>query len=95
MLTLLQQAGVTLGQKVLDVGFRDVQELQAIASLVGTTGYVLGIDVVPQYVESARGKLGELSVSNISVKEGSVLNIPADDQSFDMILCKGHSDPRF
>ncbi|MCL0057344.1 methyltransferase domain-containing protein [Dehalococcoidia bacterium] len=89
MLTLLQQAGVTLGQKVLDVGFRDVQELQAIASLIGPTGNVLGIDVVQQYVESVRGKLGELSVSNISVKEGSVLNIPADDQSFDMILCKG------
>lgn len=89
MLTFLQQAGVILGQKVLDVGFRDVQELQAIASLIGATGNVLGIDVVSQYVERARGKLGELSVSNISVKEGSVLNIPADDQSFDMILCKG------
>lgn len=74
MLTLLQQAGVTLGQKVLDVGFRDVQELQAIASLIGPTGNVLGIDVVQQYVESVRGKLGELSVSNISVKEGSVLS---------------------
>jgi ubiquinone/menaquinone biosynthesis C-methylase UbiE len=53
MQTLLQQAGVNVGQRVLDVGFRDTEELQAIASLVGPTGCVLGMDIVPQCVEAA------------------------------------------
>jgi ubiquinone/menaquinone biosynthesis C-methylase UbiE len=89
MSTLLQQAGVTLGQRVLDVGFRDIKELRAIAALVGETGHVLGIDVATQYVETARQQLRELSVSHISIKQGSVLDIPADDDVFDLVLCKG------
>lgn len=86
--TLLQQAGVVSGKNILDVGFRDVQELQEIASLVGPTGSVFGIDINPLNVQSASKKLASLS-SNIYVKKGSVLEIPFEDCSFDLVLCKG------
>jgi len=72
MLCLFEQAGVTLDQKVLDIGFRDLEELQTAASLVGSTGYVLGIDIDPQHVETAHKELGKVPVSNITVKEGSM-----------------------
>ena len=65
-----------------------VQELQEIASLVGPTGSVFGIDIDPLNVQSASKKLAGLS-SNIYVKKGSVLAIPFDDCSFDLVLCKG------
>jgi ubiquinone/menaquinone biosynthesis C-methylase UbiE len=87
--TLFQQAGVTSGKAVLDIGFRNVQELQEIASLVGPSGSVSGIDINPLNVQSASEKLASLSSSSIHVKEGSILAIPFDDCSFDLVLCKG------
>ena len=89
MTALLEQAGIVPGQSVLDVGFRDLDELQDIAALVGPIGHVLGIDVNPQTVEAARRELEGYPTSNIAVKEGSVLHIPADDLAFDLVLCKG------
>ncbi len=86
---LLQQAGVTSGKDVLDIGFGNVRELQEIASLVGPTGSASGIDINPLNVRSASEKLTSLSSSSIHVKEGSVLAIPFDDCSFDLVLCKG------
>lgn len=86
-MTLLQQAGVTLGQIVLDVGFRDAEELQAIAALIGAPGYVLGIDIDAQHVETAYKKLR--AYPNISTAMGSVLDIPVAEHTFDLILCKG------
>jgi ubiquinone/menaquinone biosynthesis C-methylase UbiE len=89
MTPLLERAGIVAGQSVLDVGFRDLDELRAIAALVGPRGYVLGTDVNPQTVEAARRELEGYPISNIAVKEGSVLRIPADDLGFDLVLCKG------
>jgi len=87
--TLFQQAGAKSGENVLDVGFRDVRELQDIALLVGPTGNVFGIDVDPLNVQSTSQRLANLSLDNIYVKEGSVLAIPFDDCTFDLVLCKG------
>jgi len=88
--TLFQKVGIKLGEKVLDVGFRSVEELQEIASLVGPTGSVYGMDIDPLNVQSASQMLSQLpSSDNVHVKVGSVLAIPFDDRSFDLVLCKG------
>ncbi|MFX0094162.1 MAG: class I SAM-dependent methyltransferase [Candidatus Hodarchaeota archaeon] len=89
MQTLLKQAGIVQGQKVLDIGFRDLRELQEIASLVSPTGHVLGIDINPDSIETAQKELKNLSLPNIFVKTGSILAIPANNHAFDLILCKG------
>ncbi len=75
--SLLQQEGVISGQKVLDIGFRNLQELQEIAALVGETGHVLGIDLDPENIEAASKSLAGLSFPNISLRKGSILAIPA------------------
>ena len=41
----------------LDVGLRDIQELQDIASRVGPTGSVFGIDINPLNIHSVSEKL--------------------------------------
>jgi ubiquinone/menaquinone biosynthesis C-methylase UbiE len=89
MRTLFQQAGMLGGGNVLDIGFRDLQELQEIASLIGPTGSVLGIDIESQQVKVACQQLANLPASNISAREGSILHIPAEDNWFDFVLCKG------
>lgn len=85
---LLRQVGITSGQKVLCIGFRDLPELQELASLIGHAGHILGIDIDARHVQAASKMLSNLSISSISVKEGSALAIPAGDYSFDLILCK-------
>ena len=85
---MFQPVEVVSGQNVLDVGFRDIQELQEIASRVGPTGSVFGIDINPLNIHSVSKKLASLS-SNIYVKRGSVLTVPFDDRLFDLVLRKG------
>lgn len=89
MTSLLQQVGIRQGQRVLDVGFGDLRELEEIASLVEPAGSVLGIEVLQRAVEEASRELSETSKANISVKAGTVADIPAEDQTFDLVLCKG------
>jgi cyclopropane fatty-acyl-phospholipid synthase-like methyltransferase len=53
---MLQQAGVSQGMRVLDVGSGtgDVAFLALAASLVGLTGEVVGVDKAPSAVETAQ-----------------------------------------
>jgi len=88
-LILWQKIGVTAGQNVLDIGFGDVSELQVIAFYVGSEGSVLGIDVDESKVQRAERQLVSLSLPNVSVKRASVLAIPSDNATFDMVICKG------
>ncbi len=89
MQTLLQRAGIETGHRVLDVGFRNAEELKAIAARVGPTGHVAGIDVNPQHVEAVRGELDRLSLGNVTADRGSTLDVPFDDRTFDVIFCRG------
>ena len=84
-----RRTGIEIGSRVLDVGFRDAGELKAIAERIGPTGCVVGIDVDPVRVESAREELVRQAAANVAVEEGSVLDIPFDDRTFDVVFCKG------
>ena len=85
----LQHVGIEVGHRVLDVGFRDTEELKQIAACVGATGYAAGIDINPQHVEAVRGELGRLPLGNVTADRGSMLDVPFDDRTFDVIFCKG------
>jgi ubiquinone/menaquinone biosynthesis C-methylase UbiE len=86
MKQLLKELNLTTGQRVLDVGFGSLEELKALAERVGPEGFVLGLEFDPESARSAKASLPDLPVS---VKEGSVLAIPAKDEAFDVVLCKG------
>lgn len=51
---------VPAGARVLDVGSGSGWTTAILGRLVGPAGRVVGIDVVPELVEAARGSLGEL-----------------------------------
>ena len=84
-----QLAGIEIGDRVLAVGFRDAEELKTIAERVGPTGWVAGIDVGTERVENAREDLARRAVANATAKRGSVLDIPFDGRTFDVVFCKG------
>ena len=84
---LLQQAGITEGQAVLDIGFGSIEELLAISALVGKKGSVIGLE---KNLEPARQALTSVkeALTKISVLEGSAEQIPLPDESVDLVLCK-------
>ena len=81
-------AGIEKGDHVLDVGFRDLSELRAIAKRVGSGGTVVGIDNDPMRVGAALEELGS-QPPGIMVELGSLLDIPYANDRFDVVLCKG------
>jgi len=81
--------GIRSGDRVLDVGFRDVLELEALATRVGPTGWVIGIDVDRRRVAAAVAALSGRTSGRVEVSCGSLLDLPYDDASFDLVLCKG------
>lgn len=54
------------GQRVLDIGCGFGDATQRIAELVGPTGSVVGVDVAPRFVDSAREDAARAGAANVS-----------------------------
>jgi len=63
--------------------------MQAFAEIVGDQGSVTGIDINSEHVAKAQTVLGEGSSANIHVVEGSTLELPFLNDSFDVVFCLG------
>ena len=80
---LLQVAGLSSGERVLDVACGTGIVTRRATEFVGPEGYVAGLDVNPAMLAVAR------SVSPTSIKwhESSAESIPCPDASFDVVTC--------
>jgi SAM-dependent methyltransferase len=67
-LGLLERAGVTAGQRCLDVGCGGGDVTFDLASLVGITGHVVGVDLDATKVEVARGDAEQAEVTNVEFR---------------------------
>lgn len=85
----LAYVGIRAGDCVLDVGFRDVAELEALAAAVGPAGSVVGIDSSPGRIVAAKQQLVGRPGSRIVVLRASALDLPFADGAFDVVFCKG------
>src|SRR5260370_13394677 len=54
---LLTQAGIVPGMKVLDVGSGAGDVALLLADLIGPTGSIVGVDIYPTVLETARARL--------------------------------------
>lgn len=84
MLALLN---VRPGQQVLDVGSGSGWTTALLAHLVGPTGRVYAVEVVPALVEQSRAVLAELDLPQVEVAQAraDVLGLP-DQAPFDRVL---------
>src|SRR5215813_10796919 len=69
-LRMLQQAGVSQGMRVLDVGSGAGDVAFLCASLVGPMGEVIGIDKAPTAVETAQERARNAGVGNVTFAVG-------------------------
>ena len=82
---LLRDAGLFTGMKVLDIGSGAGDVAFAAAELVGSEGEVLGVDMNPEILETARTRAQAAGLANVQFVAGDAqtLDLPND---FDALI---------
>jgi SAM-dependent methyltransferase len=68
--------GPESGQRVLDIGCGFGDTTQRLAGLVGPGGEVVGVDVAPRFIETARKEADQEAVANVSFSVADVQTDP-------------------
>lgn len=85
---MLDMAGVSTGQRVLDVAAGAGEQSISAARRVGTTGHVLASDISPNILEFAAQMARKAGLGNIAtqVMDGEHLDVP--DAAFDAVISR-------
>lgn len=82
---LFEQAGIMPGMKVLDVGSGAGDVALLLAELVGPTGSIVGVDVYPTVLETARVRLHSTGFEHATFLTGDIREVALDDD-FDAVV---------
>jgi ubiquinone/menaquinone biosynthesis C-methylase UbiE len=82
---LLEDAGLTSGMRVLDVGSGAGDVAFAAADIVGPTGAVVGVDVDPSVLAKARARAEKAGRGNVAFLESDCRSSAVDGQ-FDAVV---------
>jgi SAM-dependent methyltransferase len=82
---VLEAADVQAGDQVLDMCTGTGEAAVAIASAIGPSGCLIGVDIAPPMLESARGRLNEPAFLPVAAN-GQAL--PFSDHCFDALVCQ-------
>jgi ubiquinone/menaquinone biosynthesis C-methylase UbiE len=82
---LFVDAGITAGMKVLDVGCGAGDVAFLVADLVGPSGAVVGVDINPTFLETARARAKASERSNVNFVIGDLREAPVPDD-FDAVV---------
>jgi arsenite methyltransferase len=77
------------GEAILDIGCGVGVDSLIAARLVGPSGSVRGIDLVPGMLNRAKENARLLGAENVELTEGSAEELPFTDSSFDVVISNG------
>jgi arsenite methyltransferase len=80
------------GEQVLDLGSGAGTDSLVAAQMIGPTGRVVGIDMTPEMVATARAGAKAMGASNVEFLEGEAERLPFPDASFDVVTSNGVID---
>ena len=83
---VIARATLQTGERVLDLGTGTGAVAVQAARRVGPGGQVVGLDISPEMLVLAERRVTELALTNVRLREGRAEAIPADDESFDVLL---------
>jgi ubiquinone/menaquinone biosynthesis C-methylase UbiE len=81
----LVSAGISTGMKVLDVGSGAGDVALLLADLVGPRGDVVGVEMNPVILETARARVNAVGWTNVAFHDGDVTSIVLNDD-FDAVV---------
>jgi ubiquinone/menaquinone biosynthesis C-methylase UbiE len=84
---LIADLEITPGSAVLDLACGTGVVSRLAAQAAGTAGTVTGVDIGAPMLEVARSQSADADSASITYLEGSALDLPAADRSFDFATC--------
>jgi len=89
--SLLNEANLLPGDRILDLGCGSGTHFDWIAALVGPEGHVTGLDSDPGNLAQARERIaGKQYGEQVTLVEGRLTDrLPFDDGAFDIVWCAG------
>ena len=86
-LALLGRAGVGSGMRCLDVGCGAGEVTFDLASVVGLTGHVVGVDLDPTKIELGRGDALQAGVTNVELRVADVAD-GLGEEEYDVVYSR-------
>ena len=85
---LIEDAGISEGDKVLDIAGGPGEPSLTIAEVVGPVGSVTCTDAVAEMVAAAQSEALRRGLKNISFEQCLADSLPFEDDSFDAAVCR-------
>lgn len=85
---IISRSGIKKGMKVLEVGCGSGAFTTFVARAIGNDGEVFALDIQPEMLKQIEKKLKQpenRDIENIRLIEGDALNLPFEDNSFDLV----------
>lgn len=79
-------ASIKDGETVLDLGSGAGFDSFLAAARVGRSGNVIGVDMTPEMIETARENAAKGNYSNVEFRLGELENLPVADGSIDVVI---------
>ena len=79
-------ARLKAGERVLDLGSGGGIDCFLAAKKVGPTGHVIGVDMTPEMLKSARAAKQRMRAANVEFRLGEIEHLPIADGMIDVIL---------
>lgn len=86
--TMLDQAEVAIGSRVIDIAAGDGGQSISAAERVGPTGEVLATDIAPEFVDLATAVAGKLGLSQLKAEVMDAEALKRPDGCFDAAICR-------
>jgi arsenite methyltransferase len=80
---------INKGDVVLDIGCGAGVDTIIAAMMVGPTGKVVGIDIVPEMLQRAESSLAMTDLQNVTFRRASGEDLPFADAEFDAVISNG------
>lgn len=77
------------GEHVVDCGSGSGTDSLIAAHMVGSSGYVIGVDMTPEMLAKARRNALEAGMMNVEFREGYLESLPVEDGWADVIISNG------
>ena len=85
---LIDDAGLTEGDAVLDVAGGSGEPSLTIAEIVGPTGSVTCTDVIAEMVAAAQSEAQRRGLTNVAFRQCAADSLPFENNSFDAVVCR-------